>query len=90
MVTSWSWLAGLCFLLQVPPPAEGTEPAQKLEAARRSIVAREAAELNELAALLVRQEKTDAATLVRARASPSGDARRPDAVHASAGSLRAA
>ncbi len=79
MVTSWSWLAGLCFLLQVPPPAEGTEPAQKLEAARRSIIARETAELNELAALLVRQEKTDAAALVRAelprRVTPDGPTR---------------
>ena len=48
-MTCCSWLAGLCLLLQVPPPTQGAEAAQRLEAARRSIILREAAELGALA-----------------------------------------
>jgi Protein of unknown function (DUF1570) len=66
MMTCWLSLAGLFFVLQVPPPSAGSEEAQKLEAARRSIIAREASELNALARELARQEKNDAANLVRA------------------------
>jgi len=59
------WLVGLCLLAQVPPPSPGTEAAQKFEAARHSIIAREAAELNGLAEQLVRQGETQAARQVR-------------------------
>ena len=67
MMTCWSWLAGLCLLLQVPPPAQGAETGQRLEAARRSIILREAAELGALADSLARGGKPDAAKLVRAQ-----------------------
>ena len=65
-MTCWSWLAGLCLLLQVPPPTLGAETAQRLEAARRSIILREAFELGALAERLAREGKSDAAKLVRA------------------------
>jgi hypothetical protein len=66
MTTSWSLLLGLGLLLQVPPPASPAEAAQKLEAERRSIIARETAELATLVGELVQQGKLDAAKLVRA------------------------
>ena len=69
-------------LLQVPPPTPGAEQAQKLEAERRSIIAREAAELSALADELAREGKPDAAKLVRAELPRSDVARRADAVHA--------
>ena len=65
-MTFWSWLAGLCLLLQVPPPTQGAETAQRLEAARRSIILREAAELGGLADGLERGGNSGAAKLVRA------------------------
>ncbi len=64
-MTCWSWLAALSFLLQVPPPTPGTEAAQQLEADRRSIIAREAAELSTLAEGLARQGKTEEAGVIR-------------------------
>jgi hypothetical protein len=60
-----SWLVGLCLLLQVPPPVPGAETGQRLEAARRSIILREAAELGALAENLTRGGKSEAAKLVR-------------------------
>ena len=70
-MTCWSWLAALSFLLQVPPPTPGTEAAQQLEANRRSIIAREAAELSTLAEGLARQGTTEEAGVIRSmRARP--------------------
>ena len=89
-MTCWSWLAGLCFLLQVPPPTSGAETTQRLEAARRSIITREAAELSTLAEDLARRGNGDAANLVRAllprAVSPNGPTRfmpLPEVVEAS-------
>jgi hypothetical protein len=48
-----SWLASLCFLVQVPSPEPSDEKAQRLEAARRTIIVKEAAELGALASGLV-------------------------------------
>ena len=59
------WLIGLCLLGQVPPPLLGNDAAQELEAARRSSIAREAAELNRLAEQLARLGKTQAVSQVR-------------------------
>ncbi len=79
MMTAGSCLLGLCFLLQVPPPAPRAEEARKFEAERRSIIARESAELTTLAETIARQGKTDAANLVRAelpgRTLPDGPTR---------------
>ena len=61
-MTCWSWLLGLCCLLQVPAPGSAAEVGQQLEAARRSIVAREAAELSALADNLARQGQPEAAS----------------------------
>jgi hypothetical protein len=52
-------------VLQVPPPA--TDGSRELEAARRSIVAREASELNGLAQQLDQRGETQAAEQVRER-----------------------
>jgi len=59
------WLIGLWVLAQVPPPLAGTDAAHELEAAQRSIIAREAAELNSLADQLAGQGETGAAQQVR-------------------------
>jgi hypothetical protein len=53
-----SWLVSLCFLLQVPAPEPSNQIAQKLEAARRTIIVQEAAELGALAQRLVQSGKT--------------------------------
>ncbi len=65
MMTSWSWILGLCLLLQVPPPsrAEGAKGGLLVE--RRSIIARETAELASLATLLARQGKTEELNRIR-------------------------
>jgi Protein of unknown function (DUF1570) len=62
-----SWLAALCLLLQVPVPTAEAEAAHQLEADRRTIVTREAAELSALAAELARGGKTQEAEEVRAK-----------------------
>jgi len=59
------WLIGLWLFAQVPPPLLGTEPAHELEAAQRSIIAREAAELTSLSDRLAGQGETGAAQQVR-------------------------
>ncbi len=74
-----SWLLGLCVVLQVPPPEPNAESGAKLQAVRRSIIAREAAELGTLADALSKEGKTEAAKRVRAElprpASPDGPTR---------------
>jgi hypothetical protein len=67
MSSSW-WLVGLLALpLQVPRPDEGENLGRQLEAARRSILAREAAELGKLAEEVSRKGSAQAAAEVRAR-----------------------
>ena len=88
-MTCWSWLAALSFLLQVPPPTLGTEAAQQLEADRRSIIVREAAELSTLAETWPGRGRSRKPARIRSNASPAGRARRSDAVHAAARSGRA-
>ncbi len=90
MTCTW-WLAGLMFLpLQVPRPFAGEEVSRELEAARRSIVEREAAGLKGLADQLAGEGKADAARAVRSwlprPAAPDGPTRfvpLPDVVPAS-------
>ncbi len=60
-------LVGLSLLVQVPPPSLGTTTAKELEAARRSIVANEAAETNDVAQQLAGAGDSKAAQLVRER-----------------------
>jgi hypothetical protein len=67
MTTSATWLLGLCFLLQVPPPAPPEGSAGQLEDLRRSIITRELAELSSLAGELARQGKMDEVRQIRAR-----------------------
>jgi hypothetical protein len=60
-------LVGLSLLLQVPPPSLGTTTARELEAARRSLMGNETAQLSELAAQLARAGDSKSAALVRER-----------------------
>jgi Protein of unknown function (DUF1570) len=60
-------LVGLSLLVQVPPPALDTTTARELEAARRSIVGIEAAQLNELAEQLADAGDSKTAQLVHER-----------------------
>src|SRR5262249_10112057 len=53
-------------LIQVPPPLVGNDAAKELESARRSSLAREAVELNQLAEQLARHGELQAADRVRA------------------------
>jgi Protein of unknown function (DUF1570) len=57
----------LLMLAQVPPPAMGSDPARELERGRRSIVAREEAELKSLAERLSRQGDRADANRIRER-----------------------
>jgi hypothetical protein len=67
MSCAW-WLVGLVALpLQVPRPDAGEDVGRDLEAARRSILGREAADLGSLAEELSRMGSTQAAADVRAR-----------------------
>jgi hypothetical protein len=66
MTTSSSCLLGLCLLLQVPPPAPPEGASGQLEDQRRSIIARELAELSSLAGELARQGKMDEVRRIRA------------------------
>ena len=71
-MTCWFGMLGLCLVLQVPSPEPPLEAHKKLEAERRSIIARETAELTTLADVLSRQANTEAARLVRsALAAPA-------------------
>ena len=82
----WDCAACSRFHLQSRPRRR----AQQLEAARRSIIAREAAELSALADDLARQgTEQKRRTLVRAVDSRASVARRADPVHAFARSGRA-
>ncbi len=60
-------LVGLSLVVQVPPPSLSTTTARELEAARRSLVANETAQLSELAEQLDRTGDSKSATLVRER-----------------------
>jgi Protein of unknown function (DUF1570) len=60
-------LVGLSLLVQVPPPPLGATTARDLEAARRSIVVNEAAQLSGLAEQLAGAGDPKAAQLVRER-----------------------
>ncbi len=64
-----AWVVGLSLCLQVPAPAPGNDLAHELQSVRRSILARERAELRALAERLSRDGKTEAAQQVRARIS---------------------
>ena len=67
MSCSW-WLVGLsAFLLQVPRPDAWEEIGRELDAARRTILARESSELSKLADQLSKKGGTQAAAEVRAR-----------------------
>jgi hypothetical protein len=67
MSCSW-WLVGLLVVAgQVPRPLTGEEVARELEAARRTILAREGTDLGELADRLVRTGDMQAAQEVRGR-----------------------
>src|SRR5262249_51161574 len=67
MPCSW-WLVGLlAFPLQVPSPTSGAEAARKLDEARRSILAREARELHDLAEELAQTGDARGGEQVRAR-----------------------
>jgi Protein of unknown function (DUF1570) len=66
MMTSSSCLLGLCLMLQVPPPSPPAGASGLLEKQRRSIIARETAELASLAIELARQGKTQELNRVRA------------------------
>jgi hypothetical protein len=59
-------LVGLWLLAQVPPPSPGTDAARELLDAQHSIIAREAAELTQLAGRLAAQGDSAAADKVRA------------------------
>ncbi len=61
------WLVGALVLLQVPAPLLQDDAARELESAWRSIIARETAELDELAARLAGEGRTAAAQQVRMR-----------------------
>jgi hypothetical protein len=79
-MSSWWWLVGLLvFPLQVPRPSSSTDEARELEAARRSILVREAAELSGLAGRLAGQGEPQAAEQVRAQlprpVAPNGPTR---------------
>ena len=60
-------LVGLSLLVQVPPPSLGTTTARELEAARRSILTNEAAQLSGLADQLAGAADPKTAELVRVR-----------------------
>lgn len=62
LCSGWLFVLSLS-VLQVPPPA--LDVSRELEAARRTIVAREAAELNDLGHRLEQKGEPDAAHLVR-------------------------
>jgi hypothetical protein len=79
MSCSW-WLVGLLALpLQIPRPDAGERAGRELEAARRSILTRERADLEKLADELSRTGSTQAAAEVRGRlprpARPDGATR---------------
>jgi hypothetical protein len=64
-MTSTGWVIGLLVVVgQVPRPSSGEEVARELEAARRSILAHEAADLRDLAGRLARSGEAQAATEV--------------------------
>ena len=72
-------MVGLLVLGQVPPPTLGTDAARELEAARRSIVASEAAQLKGLAEQLASRGDKRGRRRVRERiprpARPDGPTR---------------
>jgi hypothetical protein len=65
-MSCWWWLVGLLVVpVQVPRPTSAEETARELEAARRSLLAREAAELRSLGDELAKKREMQAAQDVR-------------------------
>jgi hypothetical protein len=65
-----TWMLGLAFVVQVPPPAGMEGGAAALRAERRAILDRESAQLGALADRLAREGKGDQAEAARGRIEP--------------------